>query len=98
MPFDQPERTTDRDGYLCGTPASVAGRSTANLTAPGVQALHKKEVVKSLDVVRDTAVDGEASKVISTATARVVVTWHKSALEVITASAAGWQTAVIDVV
>ncbi len=66
----------------CVMPASVAGRSTAQLTAPGVQALHKVEVLKALDVVRDLAIDGEAAKVVPTTTAAIVVKAHKSILEV----------------
>ncbi len=66
----------------CAVPASVGGRSTAQLTAPGVQALHKVEVLKALDVVRDVAIDGEAAKVVPTATAAIVVKTHKGILEV----------------
>lgn len=64
----------------CSTPTAVNGRSTANLTAPGIQDLHVKEIAKILDVIRDVAVDAEAAHVFPTATTRLVVTWHRAAL------------------
>lgn len=79
----------------CAAPSNVAGRSTANLTTPGLVALHASAVVKVLDVVRDTAVDGEAAKLIPTATAKSVVTWHKAALDTIKATPNGWKSTVL---
>jgi hypothetical protein len=79
----------------CAVPASFGGRSTAQLTAPGVQALHTVEAVKALDLVRDTAIDGEAAKVIPTDTTALVVKAHKSILIVIRTTPGGWKPAVI---
>ncbi len=75
--------------------ASVGGRSTAQLTAPGVQALHTAEVVRVIDVIRDTAVDGEATKVISTPTAAVVVKAHKAIVETMRQLPNGWKATVL---
>ncbi len=78
----------------CAT-SNVAGRSTVNLTTPGIAALHASEVVKVLDVIRDTAVDAEAVKLMPTATAKAVVTWHNAALETIKATPNGWKATVL---
>lgn len=80
----------------CAVPRAIGGRSTAQLTTPGVQALHTLEVVKLLDVIRDTANDGEGLKVIAPATNLKVAIWHKDLIRVIRASAQGWKAAVIE--
>jgi hypothetical protein len=79
----------------CATPSNVAGRSTVNLTSSGVAALHAVEVVKILDVIRDTAVDGAAAQLIPTHTARSVVTWHQAALKTIASVPNGWKATVL---
>ncbi len=79
----------------CAQPASYAGRSTAQLTTPGIVALHEGEVVKLLDVVRDAAVSADASKIISTATATTIVTWHRAALLAIRETPNGWKPTVL---
>ena len=79
----------------CAIPVALGGRSTAQLTAPGVQALHTVEIVKVLDVVRDIAIDGEAAKVIPTPTAVIVVKAHKAILVVIRQSPNGWKAQVL---
>ena len=78
----------------CAT-SNVQGRSTANLTSPGLVALHASEVVRVLDVIRDTAVDAETAKLLSTDTTRKVVTWHKAALQTIQATPGGWKLTVL---
>lgn len=80
----------------CAIPVSIGGRSTAQLTAPGVQALHAVEVVKALDVIRDTAVDAEAAKIVPAVTATLVVKAHKSIIAVIRAGQAGWKASVLE--
>jgi len=75
--------------------AAVNGRSTANLTTPGVVALQTVEVVKVLDIIRDTAVDGEARKVIATPTATKIVEWHRAALLSIKELPLGWKPTVL---
>ena len=79
----------------CAIPTSIGGRSTAQLTTPGIQAMHTVEVVKALDLVRDIAIDGEVAKIIPTATARIVVQAHKSMIDVIRATPDGWKASVL---
>ncbi len=79
----------------CAPPAAVGGRSTANLTAPGIRALQTTEVVKVLDIIRDTAIDGNATNVISTPTTTKIVTWHKVTLQTIQSTPDGWKTTVL---
>jgi hypothetical protein len=79
----------------CATPAAVAGQSTANLTAPGIQALHGREVVKYLAIIRDMAVDGNAAGKIPDATTERIVRWHAAAIKTIDATPDGWKAAVL---
>lgn len=79
----------------CGIPKAVNGRSTANLTQPGITALHTTEVIKVLDVIRDTAVDGLAAKVIPEATSTRVVDWHRAAVLTIQQAPNGWSATTI---
>lgn len=67
-----------------------------NLTPAANQAFYKTRVQKALDVIRDTAQDGNATTppIVSTDTARKVTQWHESALKVMHDSGAGWQTMV----
>ena len=81
----------------CAIPASIAGRSTAQLTAPGVQALHIVEVVKTLDIIRDAAIYAEVAKVTPTTTARIIVTAHKSIIEVVREATGGWKATVLEI-
>lgn len=75
----------------CALPAAVGGRSTAHLTTPGIVALHTLEVVKVLDVLRDTAIDGEAAKIIATDDARKIVTVHRAILLAAKETPMGWK-------
>lgn len=54
-------------------------------------------VVKALDLVRDTAIDANAQTppLFSTSATRVVVTFHRAALQIINASQSGWQAAIL---
>ena len=71
-------------------------KAPPHLTPDGQKAFYKTRVIKTIDLARDFAIDGEATtpKVVSTDTARQVVTWHRSTLLTIQASDAGWQAAV----
>lgn len=75
----------------CAPPAAVAGRSTANLTGPGIKALQAKEGIKYLDIIRDTAQDAEATKILSLETATKVTRWHKALVLTINQTPNGWQ-------
>lgn len=79
----------------CALPAQWNGRSTAQLTTPGIMALHSLEVVKVLDVARDFAIDAEAGKILSTDDARRVVMAHRSALLIIHEAPGGWKNTVL---
>lgn len=79
----------------CSVPAAIGGRSTAQLSTPGITALHTLEVVKVLDIIRDTAIDSEAAKIISTSTATKVITWHRATLETIKDLPNGWKDTVL---
>ena len=74
----------------------IGNKAPSTLSPVATAQFYKTRVVKSLDVVRDTAVDANAlvPPLVSTPTTRTVVKWHESTLKVIDASAAGWQTAV----
>lgn len=71
-------------------------KAPPNLTPQAQQAFYKHQVLKGLDILRDFAIEGEATtpKVIPTATARDVVETHKSIVTVMQAADAGWQAAV----
>lgn len=79
----------------CALPAAVAGRSTSRLTTPGIDALHARQVGRGLDVIRDFAVEAEATKNMSTATMLKVVRWHKDAALTIDQSPGGWRPVVL---
>ena len=79
----------------CAVPASIGGRSTAQLTTPGIVALHGLEVVKALDVLRDLAIDGEAAKIIATSDARQIVTVYRSVLLSLKELPGGWKVTVL---
>jgi hypothetical protein len=55
------------------------------LTPAGIAAFNKTRVIKGLDVIRDTAVDANKTipPIISTATTRKIVEFHRSTLVVI---------------
>ena len=63
-----------------------------NLSPSGVAAFNATRVVKALDVLRDFAVDANAQipPLLSTATTRKVVTYHRSAVTTIGAVPSGW--------
>lgn len=75
---------------------SACAHAPANLSPKGVAAFQATRVVKALDILRDTAVDGNAQTppLISTATTRAVVTYHKAALQTIQQVPSGWQATV----
>ncbi len=75
-------------GFMAGCASAPPTLSTA---AQGD--FNRTRVVKSIDIVRDAAVDAEAAHVISTDDARQVVIWHKSAVNVVAASSTGWKDA-----
>jgi hypothetical protein len=79
---------------LCFSFVSCAS-APPSLTPVGVAAFNARRVVKSLDLIRDVAVDAEANKVLSTDTTRRVVVFHRSSLETIRAVPNGWKSTVL---
>lgn len=75
---------------------SCAGNAPPNLGPHATQSWYKTRVIKSLDVVRDIAIDANAQTppLIPTATTRKVVNFHESALKIIGSTDAGWRGAV----
>jgi hypothetical protein len=69
----------------------------ATLTPAGVVAFNATRVVKALDVLRDFAVDANAQTppLLTTATTRTVVTYHRAAVSVIGQSPSGWVPIVV---
>ena len=76
-------------GLLLTVPA-CAGNAQPQLTAQGQAAVTATEVIKGLDVIRDTA-----QLVLPVSSARKVTIFHESAVKVIAAAPAGWKPAVL---
>lgn len=76
--------------------STSCAKAPPNLTPQAQQAFWKTEVLKSLDFLRDFAIDGEATspQVFSTAVTRDVVETHRSLVGVMRAADSGWQSAV----
>jgi len=67
-----------------------------NLSPAATTAFQNTQIQKALDLIRDVAQDANATTppVLSTNTARQVTLWHQSAITVVHARGAGWQSAV----
>jgi ABC-type branched-subunit amino acid transport system ATPase component len=67
-------------------------KAPPTLGPAGVTAFQNQQIQKSLDTIRDIAIDANATAppVLTTDTTRKVVTWHKSAITVLHARGAGW--------
>jgi len=65
-----------------------------SLSPSGAVAWQATRVIKEMDVVRDLAVAGNqiSPPLISTATTRAIVTWHRSGLIIARQTPAGWTT------
>jgi hypothetical protein len=70
-------------------------KAPLSLSPAGVTAFQNSQIQKSLDTIRDIAIDANATTppVLDTATTRKVVTWHQSAITVLHARGAGWVSA-----
>lgn len=75
---------------------SCAGNAPPNLTPQAQTAFRNTQVIKALDLLRDTAVAANALQppLVSTDTTRKIVTLHASSLKLIDASSTGWALAV----
>ena len=89
-------------GFMAGCATHANTPSTVNLSQTGLEEYNKTRAIHALDILRDAAIDGEKVGVFSHADTVNVVTYHKSAVQVIAASGAGWkvtvQTALIETV
>ena len=75
---------------------ACGGNTPPNLSPQGKSDFHKTQVVKALDLFRDTAIDAnaQAPQLVTTDATRQIVLFHQSALKVIAATDAGWQATV----
>lgn len=69
-----------------------ADHAPPNLSPAATVAWQKTQVIRGLDILRDTAIDANATTppVMVTATTRKVVQFHQSALLIIKDSSGGW--------
>lgn len=69
---------------------AACASAPTGLSPKGVEAFNKTQIIKSLDTLRDIAIDGEKTepKLISTDTTRKIVLYHRSALLIIDAQGA----------
>lgn len=69
-----------------------AQHAPPNLSPAGVVAWQGTKVIKALDVIRDIAVDAEATTppLLAHATMLKVVAWHKAAITTAHAASEGW--------
>lgn len=77
---------------------SACGPKPAPVVNPAVtRAQQALQVVKALDVIRDTAVGAAATQppLLSPHALQLVLVWHESAVKVIDAVPGGWQAAVL---
>src|SRR5678815_1041222 len=79
---------------LLSLPSASCTKAPPNLTPAGKAAFQKTQVLKSLDLLRDIAIDAEANGVLHTADARKIVSYHRDTVAIMQASDLGWKAAV----
>jgi hypothetical protein len=81
---------------LSALSTSSCAKAPPNLSPSGVAAFHGTQVVKALDLVRDTAIVAEMQQppLVRTETARAIIVWHRAAVMTIGASPGGWKPTV----
>ena len=99
----EPERRPPSEGvtmrYVLVLLAFLALPSCASAPPLGpaaTQDFQKTRVIKALDIFRDFAIDGEAAtpQIVSTDTARKVVTYHQATLKILDAAGTDWRSLV----
>jgi hypothetical protein len=77
--------------FLLCLPGCAANRPP-NLSPTGIAAYTNTRIIQGIDVLRDTAVlaNKQQPPLLSEATTRQVVLWHRSALQLINTDTAGW--------
>ena len=81
-------------GFLA-LPSGGCAKTPPTLSPQGKAAFQKTQVLKSLDLLRDIAIDAESAGVLKTDDTRKVVEYHRSAIQVMHASDTGWRAAVV---
>lgn len=76
---------------------ACASNPSPSLTPVGQAAVTATQVIKALDVVRDTAVDLNAAQppILSSKVTLQIVNFHESAVKVILAAPTGWKNTVV---
>jgi len=76
--------------------SSACAKAPPNLSPSGAAAFQATRVVKAIDLVRDTAIaaDAQTPPLVSPATTRAIVTWHRAAVTTIGAAPSGWKPTV----
>lgn len=79
-----------------GYAGSACVHAPTTLSPVGQQAFNNTRVIKTLDLLRDFAVDANAQEppIVSTPATRKVVLYHESTLKIIHATSGGWKPAV----
>jgi hypothetical protein len=84
-------------GLTCALEAGCATHAnapaTVNLSATGLADYNKTRFIAVIDIIRDAALDGEKVGAFAHADTVNIVTWHKSTVQVLAASGAGWKAA-----
>lgn len=78
------------------TVPACASNPSPSLTPVGQATVTATEVIRALDVVRDTAqfLNAEQPPLLSNAVTLKIVNWHESAVKVIVAVPSGWKATV----
>ena len=73
--------------------SGCAGNTQPQLTPTGQAAVTATQVIKALDVIRDTAIDlnAQTPPVLSNAVTLKIVNFHSSVVKVILAAPSGWK-------
>lgn len=79
-----------------GATATACNHAPPNLSPAAAKNFNNTRVIKSLDLLRDAAITANAQTppLLSTATTRKVVNFHRFALKTIDASQDGWRAGV----
>lgn len=77
---------------------SAVTKAPPTLSAQATTAWYGTRVIRVMDLLRDTAIDAAKTKpkpLVSHQTMIQVVTWHRTAIDIVHASPLGWQRAVL---
>ena len=78
---------------------SACAKTPPTVTTPqGITAFQNLQIYKTLDLIRDIAIDANDTEppILRTDVTRKVVSWHKSALTLIHARAEGWRAVILN--